>query len=251
MRTRSGFYVLSAVMVVCVLVLISLVHADTCIKTKRHTDSFTMMGQTQPAKDEVHTTWIGRNRFRTDTGTISFIVLMDKKKMYHINHGEKTYASVDLPIDWKKMMPAEAGEMAEQMMQMFKMTVTVTDTGETKKIKRWNCRKYIVNFQGMMSMKQELWATKDIKIDYKAFREFGKSIMAMNPMFKDAIPEMDKIEGYTVYSEGTMSMMGADVKSTEELMEVSEKSPPAGTYDVPAGYSEKTFDPMEAMQKGG
>lgn len=37
----------------------------------------------------------------------------------------------------------------------------------------------------------------------------------------------------------TMSMMGTDVKSTQELLEVSDKSAPGGTYDVPSGYKKQ------------
>ena len=210
-----------------------------------------MMGKTSPAKDEIITTWIGNGRYRQDSaGGITFIIRQDKKKMYHINHNEKKYAAVDLPIDWNKLMPPEAEQFSSQMMQMFKVTVTVTDTGETKKIRGWRCQKYIVNFQGMMSMKSEMWATKDIRINYGAYREFSKSVMSMNPMFKDAADEMMKVEGYAVSSVVTMNMMGSDMKTTMDVVEVSEKNAPPGTYDPPAGYEKIDFAPMQQMRGG-
>jgi len=70
-------------------------------------------------------------------------------------------------------------------------------------------------------------------------------MMSMNPMFKDAMEEMKKIEGYTVSSATTMNMMGADMKTTEEVTEVSEKSAPPGIYDIPAGYKEAPYNPMQ------
>ncbi len=250
MRNRISFCVLSGV-AACIFFLISLVHADTFIKSEHHTDSFTMMGQTSPAKDEVITTWIGKGRYRQDgAGGITFIIRKDKKKMYHINHNEKKYAAVDLPVDWNKLMPPKAEQFSAQMRQMFKVTAVVTDTGETKNIRGWRCRKYIVNFQGMMSMKSEIWATKDIKIDYGAYREFSKSVMSMNPMFKDAANEMTKVEGYTVSSAGIMNMMGSDMKTAMDVVEVSEKRAPPGTYDPPAGYEKTYFDPMKQMREG-
>jgi hypothetical protein len=51
--------------------------------------------------------------------------------------------------------------------------------------------------------------------------------------------EMEKIKGVVVLQEGTMSMMGTDVKSSQELLEVDEKSAPAGTYEPPSGYKKQ------------
>ena len=246
MKTKINLLVVSGLVVIYMFFSAPLIQADTFIQARRHTDSFTMMGQTQPAKDEVTTTWVAKDRCRTDTREgQSVIVRLDEDKMYVLDHTEKTYSPIDLPIDWSKMIPPEAQQMAEQWMQMFKMTATVTDTGETKKIKGWNCRKYLVNLKGMMGADMEIWTTKDIKIDYSAYKKFGESMMSMNPMFKDAMEEMKKIEGYTVSSATTMNMMGADMKTTEEITEVSEKSAPSGIYDIPAEYKEVAYNPMQ------
>ena len=243
MKTKISLLVVSGLVVIYMFFSAPLIQADTFIQAKRHTDSFTMMGQTQPAKDEVTTMWVAKDKYRTDVREgQSFIVRLDQSKMYVLDHTEKMYSAVDLPIDWSKMIPPESQQMAEQWMQMFKMTATVTDTGETKKIKGWNCRKYLVSLKGMMRADMEVWTTKDIKIDYSAYKKFGESVMSMNPMFKDAMEEMKKIEGYTVSSATTMNMMGADMKTTEEVIEVSEKPAPRGVYDIPAGYKEVPYN---------
>ena len=61
----------------------------------------------------------------------------------------------------------------------------------------------------------------------------------------------EKMKGFPVRSESSMSIMGSDVKSWTELKSVEEKSPPAGFYDPPAGYTMQKYDPMAAMQKHG
>jgi uncharacterized membrane protein YqiK len=247
MKSKIIFSIFAVAILFFLLEVVPCVKADVFIQSKRHTDSFTMMGRTTPAKDVIITSWISKDKFRSDEGDEqSMIVRLDKNKLYVINHTEKTYSIVDLPIDFEKLIPPEAKPMMQQMMQMLKMTVTVQDTGETKNIKGFNCKKYLVNMRGgMMSMNLEVWTTKDIKIDYDTYAKFSECIMGINPMFKDITDEMKKIEGFTVYSAGTMSMMGTDVKTTEELMEVSEKSAPAGLYDIPSGYTEKAYNPME------
>ena len=85
----------------------------------------------------------------------------------------------------------------------------------------------------------EIWATEDVKIDYELYRNLAFSIMGQTPGIEDMMKEMEKIKGIVVLQEGTMSMMGTDVKSTQELLEVSDKSAPAGTYEVPSGYKKQ------------
>ena len=120
---------------------------------------------------------------------------------------------------------------------MMQPKVTVEETGETQKIKNWNCKKYIMTME-MMGTKStsEIWATEDIKIDYELYQTLGLSMMPKTPGMEKMLEEMKKIKGLTVLSTATTSVMGTDVKSTQELLEVSEKSAPAGTYEVPEGY---------------
>jgi len=47
---------------------------------------------------------------------------------------------------------------------------------------------------------------------------------------------MQKVKGVIVYQTSTVKMMGSDVTSTTELLECSDKTAPAGNYDLPAGY---------------
>jgi hypothetical protein len=119
----------------------------------------------------------------------------------------------------------------------MKPSVSVTATGETQKIKNWNCKKYNMTMS-MMGTKStgEIWATEDIKIDYDLYRNLTYSIMGQTPGVEDMMKEMSKVKGIVVQSTSTVSMMGTDVKSSQELMEVSDQSAPAGTYEVPNGY---------------
>ena len=85
----------------------------------------------------------------------------------------------------------------------------------------------------------EIWATEDIKIDYELYMTLGLSMMPKTPGLDKMLEEMKKIKGLIVLSTGTTSMMGTDVKNTQELLEVSKKSAPAGTYEVPEGYKKE------------
>jgi hypothetical protein len=232
--------------------------ADIYMKQKTHTDAFQAMGKSQPEKDEVMVLWLGENKFRADqeTAKTSSILMTDKKVICLIDHNKQQYS--EMPLDFDKMFEeAAAGqagddpEKAEAMKKMpgfmkkmmtgamgGEMSAKVTDTGETKKIGDWNCRKYIIE----MSMgkagasKSESWATEDLKIDYTMAFTAANAMMASMPGFEKIIQEMKKVKGIVVLQTATTKMMGAEVTSTTELLEASEKDAPAGNYDIPAGY---------------
>jgi hypothetical protein len=236
----------------CVAVPLVL-QADVYIKQKNHTDGFSMMGQSQPPKDDIFVTWMSKDKARMDHGEETTIIIrMDKNVMYMINHKEKKYT--EMPIgskgdifssamagsDLSGEEQAQAKKMMEGFAKMMKPKVSVKDTGETKKIKNWNCKKYIMTMSMMgTTTKFDTWASEDIKIDYELYRNLTFSVMGQTPGIEDMMKEMEKIKGVVVLQEGTMSMMGTDVKSTNELLEVSEKSAPAGTYEVSSQYKKQ------------
>lgn len=248
MRKKLFFWFTALVFVFSIILCPNQAKADIYIKKIKHTDAVTIMGQTQPAKDEEGATWMAKEKMREDEGeNKTTIIRFDLNKIYVIDHTQKTYSEIDLPIDLEKMLPAEA----KQMMQMMQVTPKVTETNETKKIKDWNCKKYIVeigiSMMGMnMPMKMEMWVSKDLGIDLKLYEKFYTEFLGLQPMFKDFAEEFKKIEGYPVLTLFSMTMMGTETKYQEEVISVEKKDAPAGTYDLIQGYSKtETFNPFQ------
>ncbi len=231
------------------VLLAAVVSADTYIVQKRHTDEFTIMGQTQPAKDQENHIWLGADRMRNNMGDMSIIVRMDEKKLYFVDHKNKTFTVLELPLDFKKIMPPEMAGQADQMLKMMQMTTSVTPTEETKKIKDWNAKKYVVDIKSaMMQMKMELWASTDVGVDNKAFMDMSAQMASIQPGMKEMMDEMKKVDGFTVYSETVLTMMGTDNKSSEELVSVETKDAPADNYAPPKDYTEKQANYQEMVQ---
>ena len=216
---------------------------DTVITKAKHSDA--AMGQ--PAKDTTEVLWIGPGHMRVEEGTSVTIVRADLSKMYMLDTAARTVSTIDLPFDMKKYMPPEMAGHMEQMASMSK--VTVTPSSETQMIKDWNATKYTMTMSMPMggSMTQVMWVTKDIGTDRAGWREMFAAQMASSPFASGMAEEMKKIDGIAVQVERTMSMMGSDSKSTENVLTVEDKEAPAGHYDVPEGYTEKPFDPMSGM----
>lgn len=252
MRLSYFFYLFNILILVLLLIPCSS-QGDVMMKQKTHTDAVQIMGQTQPAKDEIQTTWISSNKIRNDGEEGSVILRLDQGKIYFINHSKKTYA--EMPMEMGKMidekikqsmeeegMEEEDQQAAMGMMQgMTQMKITITPTSEKKKIGNWNCQKYnqdLVTFMG--PMKGEIWATEDLKIDYDLYNKYLAAMMGKGGMFGDFMnqiaTEMKKIKGIPVLTITTAEMMGASIKTTQELIEYKEGTAPAGHFEIPKGY---------------
>jgi len=230
--------------------------ADVYMKQKMHTSAFKMMGQSQPEKDEIMTFWFGGTAARSDmeAGKTSSILLPDRKLIVMIDHNKREYS--EMSLDFEKLFDeaaaAEAAQDPETAEAMKKMpgfmknmmkgamgslSAKVTETGETKKIGDYDCRKYLIEMSMMGSeTKAESWATEDIKIDYAKAFAMSNAMMASMPGFEKVMQEMKKVKGVVVYQAATVKMMGSEMTSTTELVEAADKDAPAGTYEVPAGY---------------
>jgi hypothetical protein len=221
-----------------VLVTALSLSADVYVKSKSHTDAMSMMGQTTPAQDSLSEQWFTPERLAIISADQSFIVDATKNMAYFIFPKTKTYVESPLPIDFAKLLPPQAAAMAGMMM----MTATVAPTTETKKIGQWNCTGYDVTISIMgMPLKERVWATMDTGFNVAAFNEkfLGPMLKGMMRFDDTSVKEMQKIKGFQVATEMSGEIMGAKMHTTMDVLEISQKNPPAGTYSVPAGYTKQ------------
>jgi len=220
--------------------------ADLKVVKQTHQDGFTIMGQTQPAEDKQQTTWIGTNMMYMDQGDNVTIVRLDTMKLYVVDHTTKTYHVLDLPVDLSTLVPPEM----QPMLAMMQFEVTVTPTDEHKQVGEWNARRYDMSMTSQMfSMKSTMWVTKVAGYDPEAFNSMYVHLNSLQPGMADAVKEMGKIDGLVVEQQGLMTMMGNEVGTSEKTISIDNMDAPAGTYDPPAGYTEKPFDFMARMQR--
>jgi len=230
------------------LVLANFAAADVYVKSKQHTDALSVMGQNQPAKDEITEQWIGDDKFAFISQEMSSILDLKKNIGYFIIPKEKTYVETPLPLDLAKVFPPE---MSQMMSQMMKMTVSVTPNGQTKTIGQWKCSGYDVTIQMMMMpMKMSVWASTDVPIDMEKYFKMQSNILKFQLRLDDAaVKEMMKVKGYWIATETTAEMMGAKIRTTTEVLEISKKSPDASVYSVPAGFTKKDTLTMQDFQR--
>ena len=233
-------------MTIAAMAVLSL-SADIYIKSKTHTDAMQMMGQTTPATDSVSETWIGDNAMAMIGDKNVTIIDLGKNMFTMINTKAKSYVETPLPVDFAKLLPPQMAQMASMMV----MSATVAETGETKTVGAWKCKGYDMTMTVMgMPMKTRVWASTDVPFDAAKFAEKFMPAMAKGMMRLDenSIKEMMKIKGYQIASETNAEIMGAKIHSTNEVVEITKKSAPAGVYSVPAGFAKKATLDMSEVQ---
>lgn len=235
--------------------------ADVFMKQRHHTDGFQMMGQAQPPRDSIQTIWMTADKARSDGDKQSIIMRLDTRMAYILDHSQKSYHEMPMDVsriadqmgDDKQMSREERAAMGKMAQGMMKMNVTVTETGEKKRIGDWNCSKYLQTLEMFMGpTSSEVWATEDLKVDQDLYARFSSALMGSNPGAKESmeslVREMKKIKGVPVLTISTANMMNSTVKSTMELLEFKEGKAPAGIFDLPQGYTKRD---MMAPEEGG
>jgi hypothetical protein len=237
-----------AMLLVLVLTAAPVFAADVFVTVKTHSDAMSVMGQSQPAKDDVSQQWFSATKAAQNGKETGFIVDLDKQTAYMVNHADKSYVEMPMPIDLKKILPPEAQAMAP----MMQMSATVAATTETKQIGPYACTGYDATMTVMgMQMKFRIWASTSVPGDLASFAAkmmpaFMKGTMRLDDK---SVDEFAKIKGFQIATELTGDVMGAKIRTTTEVVEIVEKTAPAGTYEPPAGYAKKATLSLQDLQR--
>ncbi len=206
--------------------------ADYKIVQKVHTDG--MMGQ--PAKEQTNTIYMSGDWVRQETEGMIFLFDAGKGDMYFLNEAKKEYSIVN----FEKLKPL----LQSSMGMLGEMKTDVKKTGNTKKVGEWNTEEWKLTLSSkMFTMDLNLYNTTAIKFPdtYKKFNQ--KYADLMGPM-GDMMKKMAQVEGFTVLTEGTISVMGTSAGMSTKLIEMKEGPLPKSMFQIPDGYEEVEFNLM-------
>lgn len=223
--------------------------ADEMISIHGHADSVRLGNRTQPARDSTATVWLAADRMRRDEGGITVIVRLDRRMLYMINHAERTYSQVEVPIDWKKMVPPADQESFTKFLADNEIKVSLTPAAETRVIHSWNTHRVdvLLTNQHGLKMATQMWVTRDLPL-YAAYNKMAGVLASLQPNAAAWSEKVAGLDGMPVYQETTITI-GQSVSHTREEVAAAESKPaPPGTYDVPKGFSAVPYDPFHATQ---
>lgn len=245
MKYKNAHHVV-AFIVFLILILPFLLNADHVVKKTKQTTATVMKGSNEKSSAENGTTWISKNKMRQDEGNAtSVIIRLDKNKVFILNHKEKTYSEMGLPINLEENLTQEA----KQVIKVMKISSSIEKTQDTRVVRDWKSQKFAADISisvlGMeMPMTMEIWASRDTGINLKTFRKFYAVLLSINPFTKDLMDDFQKIEGFPVLTKISMRVKGVETQSQEEVVMIEERKAPRGTYDLPREYTRTAYNPL-------
>jgi len=226
--------------------LSSTLSADVYIKTVTRVDPIEAMGQSIPARESVSEQWISDDFYYLETGE-GFAYLFDSRQdiIYLIAHRTKSYLEIKPPVDYASLLPPELAPMAQALEQM---TISVEPTGETRVINNIQCQGYRMEMTMMMyPVEITIWASEELPVNLKKFLEkiWPEFIKLELKASSQAVSELSKIRGLWISQESRAQMMGTEVRSRAEVVEIAKKTRPKDIYTLPQGYRKKDRLEME------
>ncbi|MCZ7597890.1 MAG: DUF4412 domain-containing protein [Gammaproteobacteria bacterium] len=204
--------------------------ADKVLTIANHTGRLLDDGPVHPAEDDTYTYWFGGDSIRYDMDETSVILRLDQKKFYFVNHDEKTYSTMTLPIDFEQLVGPEMAPMMQQMAQMMAAMTSVTPLDRSGSYAGHACKFYRVDISmAMMQTSMEMCTTEELPIDYPKYRELAlaQAELAANQAWMRDLAE--KLQGFPLRTDTTTTVMGKQMKSWQELSRSTIGTPPRAT----------------------
>jgi len=219
--------------------------ADALLTVRTHVDSFEIAGKKQAPREGEIRIWVGETGTRRDDGPKTTLLRTDRRKLYLLDHDERTYSTIDLPVDLARLTPADQRATLNELIAATKVQVTVAKTAESKKVGGFAAERYNVTVAGggKKIFDSTLWVSKDVS-GFAQANQVAAQLAALQPGSADWAAELERLPGYPVLQETVLEVTGAKVRSREELTAVEAKAAPAGTYEIPDGYRAMPYDPL-------
>ena len=172
-----------------------------------------------------------RSEGQASDGTRVVIARLDEAKRYYVRPQSKVYWESTI----HKLSPQEDAQVQ----------VSVTKTGETKKIGPYDCTRYDVTIKGMPGMgaqgvRSQYWTTAEVDVA----EEFAKFRQAeAGSQSSKTAEEMGKLEGFTMQKDGTDA---SGRKMTITVTTVRKQDVPDSMFEVPADYTKMAMPDAEA-----
>lgn len=206
---------------------------------------------TEGPTEERTTTYVAHDKMKVvNEGPEATNMILDPASgvMTFVNDAAKEYFQINVQDVIDAMNDPR---MAEMRSMLGEIEVSVTDTGETKRIGEWDCRLYNVTKRGVMEVDQEIWAAEDIDLDVNRYTRMMSMAGAQDlPGSEAQQAEMAKIKGYPILTRTTMMMMGAEMKTEIEVQSIRREAIPAEDFEVPADYALKDVGSGMGMGMG-
>jgi hypothetical protein len=244
---------LPLLVVLFLLVAVSCLHADTCIRHAQHTDGYYYGGRNNPPVDREYTVWIGDTKVVVVQEYRTVIFDMVDSTIVFINSADSTYIEASLPFELSTLM----AEADASRLLMFQTVGEVGEIDSTSTFAAWACGGYGVHtwipYEGTKYNEEEgiVWTTVEVPFDLDLYSSVNAHILRMRNYTEELIEQYMTMQGYPIYTSTDRYIKGFGVKSTDEVVTITQEEPPAGIYSVPDGFEKKDQLTLRDLEGGG
>jgi hypothetical protein len=231
--------IIPTVLTLCLLFASSLA-ADVLLTKRRDADELIFQGRVAPGSENQKVEiWIGLDRVRRDDGRTAMILRLDQKKLYFVNHADRTWSATDLRQEGARWT-ATATYIAGPGDDVWRWHAKTEPTSETRKVGSWQAARHRVSLSSETGTAERIrldwWVAPDLKVDDAPLRTLMLLLASFGPAGDEWLSMVLTLPGHPVLYERVEKQPDVEVKVREELVSVREREAPAGIYDVPAGY---------------
>ena len=211
--------------------------ADTLV-TVESRQTISVEGQAQPPRQHTAQIWIGEGTVARDDTDTRIVLAGDELLL--INHRSRTYNRLGLPLDPVELAPPEMREEARRRLAGAKLSGTLEAGEESREVGDWTAKRYdlaLASEEGM-TIDIVLWASEEVDVAAKPYNDLTRALASMQVGGSEWVDQLAGVAGFPVLRETTMVNDRIEMSSSEQVVSVETKEPPAGTYAPPAGYEE-------------
>lgn len=216
--------------------------ADVYIKEIEHTDAYTIGTVKTPASDIESELWIKDKKIVLNTGREkSYIFDLAKKTFVFINHKDKSYAEMAVPLDPAKIFTDQLAAKYD----MYKETGTTAKTGKTMEILGKKCTGYEAktwrDSAGIRFDERSfiVWTSTDVPFDLDIYHGMLRCIRVLYNRDEAFLKNFDEMRGLQLGVDSTIVKQGTEIKVTHRDVEMTEKHAPEDAFAIPKEYTKK------------
>jgi hypothetical protein len=229
--------------ILCLVFAPAASRADTWMRVREHTDASYHHGTVDQAVDSESEIWIGGGRIASIDKDRRYIIDLTAGRVIVVEKADTAYVETTLPFSLSVILPEEVRPRAA----MFQVTGEVTRLEGTKMIGGRECEGWMVHSwinyleSRFDETERTTWVTKDLPADGKALETYYDVVWRMNNFSEELVAALRGMGGCELMTESVTYSEGQAIKASSEIVEIAEKDPPPGIYDIPEGYRKKEF----------
>lgn len=216
--------------------LVSAARSDVLITKRIHSNSFYHEGVQRPERTDTVHLWIAPNRAACLFGAAKIVIDADRDLVILVNDAARTYAEATLSRPVVESMTAEDREA----MPGHETKVRARKADGTRLVLGCKCQAYTLEIRSNLRHQATAWVSAEVPVDLGAFRALMTKLYGFLGRFDaGSANSLLEIPGLVLSQENVADLKGETVRINRDVVDISEKTPPAGLFAVPEGYKKR------------